>query len=141
MKNHTIRPMWKVHGLSTDWLIDWLIDYLLFYLPLKNFSLLWRHHHKLWKSAKSRPRVQVLWGGRHLYRATSAVTLGPRFFLSHPEENPTELPLTTRKGMQRTYYNPDCIEHRPTLWFCSPAQATITLWVKDSRMEHIKVNN
>jgi hypothetical protein len=39
---------------------------------------------------------------RDLYRDT-----GPRFFRSHPKERPIQSSLTTRKGMRRTYSNPD----------------------------------
>jgi hypothetical protein len=52
------------------------IDYLVFYVPLKNISLIWRRHHCWWRAAKFRPmlRVQGLWAGRDLYRATPVVT-------------------------------------------------------------------
>jgi hypothetical protein len=55
---------------------DWLIDYLRFYVPLKNLSLIWRHHHCWWRAAKFRPMLgaQGLWAGRDLYRATPVVT-------------------------------------------------------------------
>jgi hypothetical protein len=53
-----------------------LIDYLRFYVPLKNFSLIWRRHHCLWRAAKFRPMLstQGLWAGMDLYCATPAVT-------------------------------------------------------------------
>jgi hypothetical protein len=39
------------HNFDTqDWLIDYL-NYLLFYVPLKSFSLIWRHHQYQWKVA------------------------------------------------------------------------------------------
>jgi hypothetical protein len=61
---------------------SWLIDYLRFYVPLKNFSLIWRRHHCWWRAAKFRPMLgaQGLWAGRHLFRATPAVTRGLVFF-------------------------------------------------------------
>jgi hypothetical protein len=37
-----------------------LIDYLLFYIPLKNSSLIWRHHHCRWMSTKFRHICSVL---------------------------------------------------------------------------------
>jgi hypothetical protein len=63
--------------VSCRQIYDWLIDYLQFYVPLKNFSLIWRHHHCRWRAAKFRPMLgaQGLWAGRDLYRATPAVTL------------------------------------------------------------------
>jgi hypothetical protein len=62
--------------LVFDLLIDWLIDYLRFYVPLKNISLVWRHHHCWWRAAKFRPMLsaQGLRAGRDLYCATPAVT-------------------------------------------------------------------
>jgi hypothetical protein len=68
--------MWSDLRIVIMWLIDWLIDYLLFYVPIKNFSLIWRRHHCLWRAAKLRPMLgaQGLWAGRDLYRATPAVT-------------------------------------------------------------------
>jgi hypothetical protein len=69
--------------------MDWLIDYLGFYVPLKNFSLIWRHHHCRWRftymetrhhcrwrATKFRPMLgaQGLLAGRYLYRATPAET-------------------------------------------------------------------
>jgi hypothetical protein len=55
---------------------DGLIDYLRFYVSLKNFSPIWRRHHRRWRAAKFRPLLgaQGLWAGRDLYRATPAVT-------------------------------------------------------------------
>ena len=63
--------------------IDLLIDYLLFYVRLKNVSLIWRHQHCRWKTAKFRPMVstQGLWAGMDLYHATPAVIRGLGFFL------------------------------------------------------------
>jgi hypothetical protein len=53
----------------------------LFYDPLKNFSLIWRHHHYQWRATKFRAMLgaQGIWAGRDLYRATSAVTRGLSF--------------------------------------------------------------
>ena len=64
--------------------IDLLIDYLLFYVRLKNVSLIWRHQHCRWKTAKFRPMVstQGLWAGMDLYHATPAVIRGLSFFFS-----------------------------------------------------------
>jgi hypothetical protein len=59
------------------------IDYLPFYVPLKNFSLIWRHHHCRWGAAKFRPMLsaQGLWAGsRDFYCATPAVTRDLCFF-------------------------------------------------------------
>jgi hypothetical protein len=55
--------------------------YFLFYVPLKNFSLIWRRHHCLWKAANFGPMfdAQGLWTGSDLYRATHAVTWGLGF--------------------------------------------------------------
>jgi hypothetical protein len=88
--------------------LDLLIDYLLFSVPLKNFSLKWRHHHYWWRAAKLRPMVgaQGLWAGRDIYRATPAVTRDLVFFWSHPKDRPIHSPLTTHKGMWRVYSNP-----------------------------------
>jgi hypothetical protein len=36
-----------------------VIDYLLFYIPLKNFSLIWRYHHCLWRAAKFTPMLSA----------------------------------------------------------------------------------
>jgi hypothetical protein len=54
---------------------------ILFYFPLKNISLIWRHHHCRWRAAKFRPMLgsKGLWVGRDLYRATPAVTRGLGF--------------------------------------------------------------
>jgi hypothetical protein len=68
---------WRHYRLQVQLLnFDWLIDYLRFYVTLKNFSLIWRHHHCQWWAAKFRPMLGVrgLWAGRDLYRATPAVT-------------------------------------------------------------------
>jgi hypothetical protein len=82
-----------------------------FYFPLKNFSLIWRRHHCQWRAAKFWPMLGAskgLWAGRDLYRATPAVTRdldSPG--LDHPKDRPIQSPLTTRKGVRRTYSNPD----------------------------------
>jgi hypothetical protein len=72
-----IITLWRGSGPS----FDWLLNYLWFYIPLKNFSLIWRRHHCLWRATKFRPMLgaQGLWAGRDLYRATSAVTWDLRF--------------------------------------------------------------
>jgi hypothetical protein len=53
-----------------------LNDYLRLYVPFKNFSLIWRRHHCLWRAAKFWPMLgaQGLWAGRDYYHATPAVT-------------------------------------------------------------------
>jgi hypothetical protein len=87
---------------------NWLIDYLVFYVPLKNISLIMRRHHYRWRAAKFRLMLgaQGLWVGRDLYRHTCCDT-GSRFFWSHPKDRPIQSPLTTRKGLRRTYSYPD----------------------------------
>jgi hypothetical protein len=67
---------WSMECLMVAIRWRWIIDYLQFYVPLKNFSLIWRRHHCLWRAAKFRPMLgaQGLWAGRDLYRATPAVT-------------------------------------------------------------------
>jgi hypothetical protein len=50
--------------------------------------------------------AQSFWAGRDLHRATPAVK-GGLFFRSHPMGRPIKSPITTRKGMKRTYYNPE----------------------------------
>jgi hypothetical protein len=85
------------------------IDYLLFYVPLKNISLIWRSHHNRWRAAKFR------------------LMLG-----AHPRDRPFQSPLTTHKGMQRIYSNPD--PHgssisgplRHTMWCGGPI---VTRWL------------
>jgi hypothetical protein len=67
--------------------IDWLVNYLLLYVPLKNISLLWRHHHCRWRAAKFRPMVS-----REGYFSLSCHTCcdtGPRFFFSSHPKDPT----------------------------------------------------
>jgi hypothetical protein len=58
--------------------INWFIR---FHVPLKTFSLIWRHHHCRWRAAKFRPMfdAQGLWAGRDLYRATPNVTRNLRY--------------------------------------------------------------
>jgi hypothetical protein len=70
-----------VPTVCSGYMIDWLIDYSLFYVPLKNISLIWRHHHYWWRAAKLWPMLtaQGLWAGRDIYRATSALTQGLGF--------------------------------------------------------------
>jgi hypothetical protein len=87
-----------------------LIDCLRFYVPLKNFSLIWRRHHYRSRAAKFKPMLgaQGLSAGRDHYRATPAVTRGLGFFFrSYPKDCPIQSPLTTHKGMLRTYSSPD----------------------------------
>jgi hypothetical protein len=55
-------------------------------------------------AAKFRPILgaQGLSAGRDLYRDSE-----PWFFRSHPKDRPIQWPLTTHKGVWRTYSNPD----------------------------------
>jgi hypothetical protein len=71
----TVKIHHKLSGLIRVIALGGLID-LWFYVPLKNFSLIWRHHHCWWRAAKFRPMLgaQGLWAGRDLYRATPAMT-------------------------------------------------------------------
>jgi hypothetical protein len=61
-------------------IVDWLIIYR-FTSSSIIFSLIWRRHHYRWRAAKFRPMLgaQGLWAGRHLFRATHAVTQGLGF--------------------------------------------------------------
>jgi hypothetical protein len=59
-------------GVGKGHNMGWMIDCLRFYISLKNFSLIWRHHHCHWRAAKF---VRML----ELYRATPTVTRGLSF--------------------------------------------------------------
>jgi hypothetical protein len=71
---------------------------ILLYVPLKNFTLTWRRHHRRWRAAKFRHifGAQGLWAERDFYRATPAVTRGLGF---SSLVRPIQSPLTTHKGM------------------------------------------
>jgi hypothetical protein len=58
------------------------VKHLQFYVPTKNFSIIWRRHHCLWRAAKFRPMLgtQGLRAERNLYCATIAVTGGLGFY-------------------------------------------------------------
>jgi hypothetical protein len=57
---------------------------------------------------------------------------GPRFFRSHPKGRPIQSHLMTRKGMLRTYSNPDPQEEIYLLIFTVPgisaSQVQIQMW-------------
>jgi hypothetical protein len=69
-----------------------LIHYLLFYVPLKNFSLIWRHHHCRWRAAKYRPMLgaQGLWAGRDYLSSHTCCNTGPQFVRFHPKDRPIQ---------------------------------------------------
>jgi hypothetical protein len=96
---------------------DELIDYL-FYVPHKNFLLIWRHRHCVWRAAKFRPMLdaQGLWAGRDLNRATPAVTRALAFlgliwsevkysWAGRKTVNNQSINLTTHKGVWKIYSN------------------------------------
>ena len=104
--DHEARALPTEPPRPVSWLFDWLFIVL---RPTENISLIRRRHQCRWRAAKFRPMLgtQGLWAGRDLYRATPAVTRGLGFSRSHPNDRPIQSPLTTRKGMLRTYSNPD----------------------------------
>jgi hypothetical protein len=71
----------------------WLIHHLLFYVPLKNISLIWRHHHYRWWAAKFGPMIgtQGLWAGRDFYRATLSLTQNLSFISLSSKELPYQV--------------------------------------------------
>jgi hypothetical protein len=129
---------------NSSFILDF--NFLLSYVALKSFSLILRRHNYLWRVAKFRPMLgaQGLWAGRDLYRATPAVTRGLGFSglirrtapFSHLLRHTSgcggsiltwiltvsyQSPFTTRKGMWRTYSNPDpngafVLEKYPWTW-------------------------
>jgi hypothetical protein len=72
------------YDIEKEYNMPLLIDYLRCYVPIKNISLIWRHHHCRWKPPKFRPMLgaQGLWVGMDLYRATPAVTRDLGFSIS-----------------------------------------------------------
>jgi hypothetical protein len=83
--------------------------------------------------------AQGLWAERDIYRATPTVTRGARFFRSHPKDHPIQSPLTTRKGMLRTYSYPD--PHRSAMvmsqydrW-CHNMTDDVTIWLVMSQYD------
>jgi hypothetical protein len=90
------------------------LQWVFFYVPYQldkhesPCTLIWRRHHFRWRAANIWPMLgsQDLWAGRDLYRATPAVTWGLGFSGLIRRITPFT-PHTTRKGMLRTYSNPD----------------------------------
>jgi hypothetical protein len=84
-----------------------LIDWLIVLRPAQEyFTYIWRCHHYRRRAAKFRRMLgtQGLWAGRDLYRATPAVTQGPRFFQSHPKDRPIQSPLNTRGDGENLFW-------------------------------------
>jgi hypothetical protein len=112
--SHIVLPKpvrrYTVHVYVENWstFYDWLIDYLLFYVPLKNISLIWRHHYYRWRAAKFRPMfgAQGLWAGRDLYRATPAVTRDLGFSRSHPKDRPHSVASYETRGDMEDLFLP-----------------------------------
>jgi hypothetical protein len=87
---YTLQFFFAPHFINISIKIDWLISY--------GFTSRSRIFHLYGEG---------LWAGRDLYRATPAATRDLVFFRSHPKDRPIQSPLTTHKGLWRTYSNPD----------------------------------
>jgi hypothetical protein len=95
-------------NLGFSGLIRWLVGYLLFSVPLKNVSLVWRRHHYRWRAAKfSSARCSGPLSREGSLSCHTCCDTGPRFFRLHPKDRPIQSPLTTYKGVWRTYSNAD----------------------------------
>ena len=86
-----------------------MIDYFLFYVPLHNISLIIMETSPL--PVKGYNIQANARHSGHLSRegcllCHTCCDTGPRFLRSHPNDQPFQSPLTTRKGMQGTYSNP-----------------------------------
>jgi hypothetical protein len=112
---------------------DWLIDYLLFYTLLKNLSFIWRRHHYRWSAAYLDPCSalrtfekrgisfivpHLLWHEASVFPVSSKwpphsvasyTTQGDveNQFLPGSSQFPIQSPLTTHKGVWKTFSNPD----------------------------------
>jgi hypothetical protein len=73
--------MQKVAIYSADFSAHFKVYCLLFNVPLKNISLIWRHHHDQWRAANLDlcSALGAFWSGKNLFRATPAVTRGLGF--------------------------------------------------------------
>jgi hypothetical protein len=91
----------RIFHLNGDWLI-WLIDYLLFYVPLKIF---FTYMETSQLPVKGQIQAYAREGG--IFIVPHRLWHGPLFFRSHPKDRPIQSPLTTHKGMWRTYSNKD----------------------------------
>jgi hypothetical protein len=87
---------------------DWLIDYLLFYTPLKNFSLIWRHHYYWWRVLIFMPMLDVIaFQQERIFICQTCCDMLPWISQFHLKDHPIQSPLMTYKGMWRIYSNPD----------------------------------
>jgi hypothetical protein len=107
MKQTWISVISRLHRLSADWLIVYSFTFrsrmsLIFTYNMETSPLPVKGCKIQAYARRSGPLSREGFLSCH-----TCCDTGPRFFRSHPKDHPIQSPLTKRKGMRRTYSNPD----------------------------------